>query len=385
MRILWIGPWLSSALSTQVRGSMARALHDAGNEVGAVVIGKRGSWQTGGYDFVHYIPVPRSSLGRWSNQVRMGRMIAGFRGDVVVLGEKAAHLSPIASLARAHSQLDWSVVIDVRTLPIPSGHGNQCESREKRFWKQLKIGFRFADAWMAITERLREAVQERIDTRGLPCEIWESAVDRHFLENNGTAPYRCIAECGHKINILYLGSMSRGRRLDVAIKAMRDLNQREQNVGFHIVGSGDHLSELKQLVRELCLMGCVHFWNVVPYSEVPSVILACDLGILPLPDCEAWNTSSALKLYEYMGVGRPVLVSDIPAHRDAVGGRPFAFFMGEYSAQGFCAALRRFLAYPQCIRRELGQQAREFVRNNHTWDHRAGTIYGFLQAIHQHP
>jgi glycosyltransferase involved in cell wall biosynthesis len=381
MRILWIGPWRADALSTQVRGSMAQAIHDAGNEIGTIVIGERGSWKTGGYDWVHYCPIPKTALGRWVNQARMSRVIGQFRGDLLVLGEKAAHLAPIAALVRKCLRRQWKIVIDIRTLPIPDGGARGVEARGKRFWKQLRIGFPFADAWMAITDRLREAVQERIKTRDLPSEIWGSAVDRRFLDCGESVPAENIVGCGHDCNLLYLGSFGKGRRIDLAIRAMADLDNPQNRVGLHIVGSGDHLQELKSMVGELQVADVVHIWDAVSYAQVPSTILACQLGILPLPDCDAWNTSSALKVYEYLGVGTPVLVSDIPAHRDAVGGKPFAFFMDQYSTRGFNDALARFLECSEAEYADLRRQAAGFVRDGHTWDHRAGVIHDFLASI----
>lgn len=361
---------------------MARALHDAGNEIGTIVIGKPGSWKTGGYDWVQYCPARHSMLDKAMTQVHLALIVAGFHGDVLVLGEKAAHMAPIAFLARALSRQKHKIVIDVRTLPIPTDENVNVTPKATRFWAQLKAGFPFADAWMAITPRLRDAVKKRIATRDLPCLIWESAVDPKFLEYEGTSPSaeRLLA-CGHEINVLYMGSLSKGRRLDLAVRAMTEFGNESGRVGLHIVGSGAHHSELKDLVKELNLSKMAHVWDPVPYPQVPSVIAACDLGILPLPDCEAWNTSSALKLYEYMGVGRPILVSDIPAHTHAVGGQPFAFFMKEYSVAGFNEALRRFTEQPKAARQALGEQARTFVREHHTWDHRARIIHEFLEKI----
>lgn len=381
MKILWIGPWRADSLCTQVRGSMAQAIHDVGNEIGTVVIGERGSWHSGGYDWVHYCATPKTPLGKCGYQARISHVIAGFKGDVVVLGEKAAQLAPIVWFVRKCFRRHWKIVIDVRTLPIPGGE-RRLKARGKRFWLQLRLGLPFADGWMAITPRLRKVVQERINTRRTPCEVWASAVDRRFLDCEGSVPAANIVGCGHDCNVLYLGSLSKGRRLDLAVRAMAELDNPQNRVGLHLVGSGDHLRELKRLVNELRISNVVHIWDPVPYAEVPSTILACQLGILPLPDCDAWNTSSALKVYEYLAVGIPLLMSDIPAHRDAVGDQPFAFFMGQYSTRGFNRALARFL---QCSEREyadLRKQAKNFVRNGHTWDHRARVIHDFFRSVH---
>ena len=381
MRILWIGPWHADKLCAQIRGYLAQAIHDVGNEIGTVVIGERGCWKTGGYDWIHYCPPPRSVWGKCANQARMSCAIAGFKGDVLVLGEKVAHLAPVAAVLRTCYRRKWKIVIDVRTLACPSGEVGRPAPREKLFWRQLRTGFPHVDGWMAITDRLREAVAGEVDTRGLPCGIWESAVDRELIENEEIEPSRKIAECGHERNILYLGDLEKGRRLDLAVRAIAELKDPSGKVGLHIVGSGNQMSEIERLVAELRVENTVHIWGPIPYSEVPSTILACELGILPLPDCDAWNTSSPLKLFEYMGLGTPILVSDIPAHRDAVDGQPFAFFMDEYSTKGFNEALTRFLACSEVEYRELRKQAKEFVRAGHTWDHRAQVIHHFLTSI----
>ncbi len=373
---------MADALSTQVRGSMARALHDAGNEIGTVVIGAPGSWKVGGYDWIEYCPPRRSLLDKCMTQIHLARIVAGFCGDVLVLGEKAAHLAPIARAVRSLLRRRYKIVIDVRTLPIPKDENSGVPPKARGFWRKLRVGFPFVDAWMAITPRLRDVVQQRVTTQSLPCLTWESAVDRSFLTYEGTSPTaERIRACGHAINVLYLGSLARGRRIDLPVRAMAEFENGSARVGLHIVGSGAHVPDLKQIIEELDLSEKVHIWDPLPYIEVPSVIQACELGILPLPACDAWNTSSALKLYEYMGVGRPVLVSDIPAHRDAVGDQPFAYFMDEYSVSGFNEALERFMALPQSDRLKLGEQARTFVRQNHTWDHRAKAIHDFLAGL----
>ena len=382
MRILWIGPWQSDVLCQQVRGSMAKALHEAGNEVSTIVIGETGSWKTGGYDHVVYCPKPRHTFGKIMNQVRFALIASRYQGDTIVLGEKAAHLAPWLSAVRRIRRRRWQLVLDIRTLPIPMASGVLARAFARSFALRMGVAFRHVDAWMAITPRLRRAVESRVNTRDLPCLIWESAVDQGFLDQTDTVPAATISGCGHPVNVLYLGSLSRGRQMDLPIRAMAEFRQQLGPVGLHIVGSGDHVPALHRLIAELNVGDCVHLWPPVPYDQVGGVIRACDIGILPLADCDAWNTSSALKIYEYMGCGRPVLVSDIPAHRDVLYEQPFAFFMPEYSPRGFADALLRFTAIAPDARRRLGQAAREFVRNGHTWNHRARSITGFLATRH---
>jgi len=381
MRILWIGPWHSDVLCQQVRGSMAQALHEAGIEISTIVVGSPGSWTTGGFDYIYYCPKPRGWLGKIVNQFRFIAIASHYRGDHIVLGEKAAHFAPWLALVRRMGLRTWKLVLDIRTLPIPLSANDAQRNVQKRFWLQLKTAFRHVDAWMAITPRLRDAVMDKVNTRNLPCQIWQSAVDRSFLESGGVEPADFITKCGHAINVLYLGSLGRGRQLDLAVKAMAEPRFASGAIGLHLVGTGDHLDELRGLVARQRLERLVHIWGSIPYAGIQSVLKGCDLGILPLPPLEAWNVSSALKLFEYLGAGLPVLVSDIPAHRDVLDCKSFAFFMPEYSLAGFASTLESFSNLSLDQRHALGLQARGFVAAAHTWNHRAHDIQGFLARL----
>ena len=381
MRILWIGPWHADVLCQQVRGSMAQALRDAGNEITTFVVGAAGSWHTGGFDHIVYFPKPPTLPGKVLNQFRFAAAAARYRGDVIVLGEKAAHFAPWLALVRRIARRPWRLALDVRTIPIPSHSGDIRSGDRGQFRRRMAMAFRHIDGWMAITPGLRDAVAARVDTRGLPCCIWESAVDRRFIDDCDVSPSAFIRNCGHVFNILYLGSLARGRRIDLAVEAMTDPRLAEVNIGLHLVGDGDHLAGLRDLAARLNLEHRVHIWGPIPYADVPATLRACDLGILPLPPLEAWNVSSALKLYEYMGAGLPVLVSDISAHRHALGDHPFGLFMRDYSAASFTDQLLAFTQLDETRRRQLGAAARQYVSTAHTWDHRANDITRFLSGI----
>lgn len=372
--LCWIGPWHSDVDCHQVRGAMAEALQRCGWRTSSVIVGDAGSWTTGGYDRVKYLPRRRSVIGKLINQVRLAQAVACADMDVLVLGEKASHLAAFAWLGRLVRRSRMRIVLDVRTLPITRDRVGGVHLR----YIQLRMGFPFADGWTAITCRLADAIRKVHNARGLPHATWESGVSAGW-ESAEVDADKAILSHGHEVNLLYLGSMSKERNLDLAISAMSHFDG--DRIGLHMVGGGDHVPGLRQQVLDAGLSGRVHIYDPVPYDRVPSVIKACDVGLLPLRNCPAWNTSSALKLFEYMAMEKPVIVSDIPAHRDLLAGRRFAFFMPEYSPAGLIAALDAFRALDGEQRRAAGKAARGFVMKGHTWDIRAQSITTFLDGL----
>jgi len=389
LRVLWIGPWRADSLCAQSRGDFAEAMARFGCDMSTVVYGPDGSWSGSGFRTVHYLPPCRSLADKLANQARLVRLIARYTGDVVIFGERAAHLVPVARLLRRAGRKGWRIVVDVRTLPIPSAGG------AARFWASLRLALAEADGWTAITDRLRAAVVERIGERTgrrtggrpgrvrIPSCVWGSGVDRALcdtpvgdLDVGPDGP-----RTGGGLDLLYLGTVTEGRRLDVAVAAMRIVRQRRADCRLHVVGSGPAMDRLERLADSLHLAGTVDFQPPVPHCRTPQVIAASDAGILPLPDREAWNTSSPLKLFEYMAAGKMVIVSDIPAHRDLLAGRPFATFMSGFCQDAFAKAVLDLAALAPLQRRRLGDAARRFVRRSQTWDHRAAVVSEFLSSL----
>lgn len=60
----------------------------------------------------------------------------------------------------------------------------------------------------------------------------------------------------------------------------------------------------------------VRFLGAVPVAEVPRHIAACGVCLLPYKGNERTRNISALKLYEYLACGKPVVSTDIPAARE---------------------------------------------------------------------
>lgn len=109
--------------------------------------------------------------------------------------------------------------------------------------------------------------------------------------------------------ILYQGALNLGRGLEAAIRAMQFLEETE----LWLVGDGDLTDQLKQLVSESGLESKVKFLGRLPLTELSKITSQADLGI-SLEEDLGLNYRFALpnKLFDYIQVGVPVLVSNLP-------------------------------------------------------------------------
>jgi len=275
-------------------------------------------------------------------------------------------------LARRAAELKqkyhYRVFLDIRSLPVaPGAIQNRIDG--SFFKKTVTLAARRFDGVSYITGELTEFCRRKFDLPLHNSEVWTSGVDLSLFRPEA----KLFSD--RALRLIYHGSMVKNRGLENVIRALGLIRDRRVEMVF--LGEGNGLKDLKRLALELKLADRVLFHAAVPNEEVPRYIREADVGILPFPDWAGWNTSSPLKLFEYLACGRPVIVTRIPAHINAVGGQKFAFWAEASTPE----AMARAIAAAEGCRDEfdkLGPKARQFVGENYTWEKQAAKLERFL-------
>lgn len=113
--------------------------------------------------------------------------------------------------------------------------------------------------------------------------------------------------------ISYIGGVDYHRGLDTVIKALPAIIKCNSSVKFLIVGGGSDdacKKYLQYLAYELGVGQFVEFAGQIPFSKVPSYIAASKMGVIAQVASEHGNYTVPHKLFQYMVMGRPVIVSD---------------------------------------------------------------------------
>lgn len=167
--------------------------------------------------------------------------------------------------------------------------------------------------------------------------------------------------------VIYQGTMDKIRHLDVLFYALALVKQKGQKAKLLMVGDGDDRTNLEKLARNLGLVDEVVFTGRVPYFEVPHFIAAADVGLTPVPPLDIYKVSSPVKLFEYMGVAKPVVANEeIPEHREVLeqsGGG----ILVPFTPEGFAIAMIELLNNPEKAV-EMGQSGREWVAENRSYE-----------------
>jgi glycosyltransferase involved in cell wall biosynthesis len=164
----------------------------------------------------------------------------------------------------------------------------------------------------------------------------------------------------------------------VLIEATARLLARGRKVACLIVGDGARRRELEGQARKSGVSDAVVFTGRVPHDEVRSHYALLDVFVVPRRNDRAARFVTPLKPFEAMAMGKPLLVSNLPALVElaAPGERGLAFPHGD--ADGLASALETLIDQPD-LRHRFGRAGRDWVLAERTWE-RNGQRYREIYA-----
>lgn len=118
----------------------------------------------------------------------------------------------------------------------------------------------------------------------------------------------------------FIGSMETYEGLDQLIRAFARLVAADVDAWLVLVGDGPEARHVGDLVGALGVVPRVRFVGRVPFTDVVRYYRMCDIFVYPRTDSPLTRLVPALKPLEAMAAGKPVIVSDLPALVELVGG-----------------------------------------------------------------
>ena len=165
--------------------------------------------------------------------------------------------------------------------------------------------------------------------------------------------------------LVYLGLLEWARGIETAIRAIQRVHERLPGVKLVIVGSGRHESDFRLLVDQLRLQDSVQFLGWLDYSKAIEVIRESDVGLVPHHATESWNTTIPNKLFDYMSMGKPVIVSNAKPTERIVREERCGIVFEEKNAEDLARAI--LALERKATREEMGRCGRDAVAKRYNW------------------
>lgn len=146
-----------------------------------------------------------------------------------------------------------------------------------------------------------------------------------------------------------------------------------------VIGDGDAVPSLKHLVWELALGDFVWFAGWVDNPDAYLRYLStADICVDPSPSNAYNDSSTAIKLMEYMALGKPVVAFDLPEHRFTA--QSAAVYAQPNNEHKFAQAIVELMDDP-ARREKMGSLGRSRVERELAWRHSVPKLLAAYRAL----
>ena len=234
-------------------------------------------------------------------------------------------------------------------------------------WKNKEAEFIIKSTKViVVTSESKDEILKRVDVKANKIIEVPNSVREIFYKN--TKPLTKIThQYAGKFVLLYIGDTGIRRGLKTAIKSIKLIKNQIKNIKLVIVGKNSSDPILKKIVKDLQIESCVDFLGWKDQSLFQSYILSSDICISPLHRNLHHDTTYANKIFQYMSLGKPLLVSDAIAQRRLVEKNNTGLVHKEKDAQDFSDKVLT-LYKNEKLRIELGNNGKEFIENKFSWE-----------------
>ena len=177
--------------------------------------------------------------------------------------------------------------------------------------------------------------------------------------------------------LLYLGSLHPWKGVERLLAALPMIDSAQLVIGG---GPQQRIAELEELALELKVGERVRFLGYVPPALRFQAIANADICLLPLTNTSIGSRyTSPLKLFEYMGMGKPVVAADVPALRSVIASGKNGLLVSVEDPVSMAAGVNALLRAP-ALARSLGSAAQQSARD-YAWTSRAEKLHKLFASF----
>ena len=234
-------------------------------------------------------------------------------------------------------------------------------------WKQKEEEFiKKANKVITVSPEFIETLAARLPLEKDKLVLVPNTIRKTFFEDykvNETI----IKKYKSNFVILYLGDTHLRRGIQTAIAALVKLKDTIPEIKLVIVGKNTTDIILRKQVKDLQLEQFVDFEGWQNVSLFQSYILSSEICISPLHRNLQHDVAYANKIFQYMSLAKPLLVSDAIAQRKLVEKVACGLIHKERDSEDFSnKVVALYKSKP--LRIALGESGRKFVQNEFSWE-----------------
>ena len=171
--------------------------------------------------------------------------------------------------------------------------------------------------------------------------------------------------------VLYIGQVMRGRGLRQLFEAIALVDDTD----LVVAGFGPDYERYQGIAGALPQAARIHFLGSVPPAEIPDWVRGADVAAMPVqPDTLNHRLNTPTKLYDAIGVGVPVVASDLPGIAPLVAETGCGVLCDPSDPADIARAIREIVDAPESERVELRLRCLRAARSRYSWQHQVSEL-----------
>jgi glycosyltransferase involved in cell wall biosynthesis len=178
--------------------------------------------------------------------------------------------------------------------------------------------------------------------------------------------------------VAFTGVIRPWHGLDLLVQSVEKLVKKSLPIFLLIIGDGPIRPDVEKLLVEAGIHHRAKITGIVPHDQVAEYVNLCDIAVSP----KATFYASPMKVIEYMGMGKAVIVPNTPNLLDIVDPGVNAEVFAENDSEALTQVLAELCSNHE-KRRKLGTHARHKVETRLNWTWNATTVCDMAASLIQ--
>jgi len=173
-----------------------------------------------------------------------------------------------------------------------------------------------------------------------------------------------VAEKGARFTVLFYGSFLPLHGADAVVQAAKIVSKEDPSIEFKLIGSGQTFPYVRDLASDLQLKN-TQFEDWLPQVELPQRIASADICLGIFGETEKAGRVVPHKIYQSMGMKKPVITARTPAVEEFFSHRENVFLIPEPYPENLAQAILE-LKREKDLRERIAEEAHQLVRQEYS-------------------
>jgi glycosyltransferase involved in cell wall biosynthesis len=180
-------------------------------------------------------------------------------------------------------------------------------------------------------------------------------------------------------DIVYHGSLPK-YHLEACLAIDQELVERGRTVRWRLFGRIPHIDWFSDELERRRIRERFHVSGLIPHDQIAQEVRKAKLGLIPLPNLPKFQKNIPQKLFEFMALGMPVVLSDLPPSRPFVGDGACAMMVHPDNHGAYADAILKLLEDP-ALCKAMGNEGRHRVQEHYNWERESRKLLALYKDL----